>query len=60
MTQTAHTPGPWFVVEALEPPKYWIVQNPETWVHRVAAVPDYTLTATALAMMALATIGVTV
>lgn len=35
--------GPWFVVEHPdgERPRYWVVQNPDTWVERVCAVPDY-------------------
>lgn len=38
----AHTPGPWHVVvQADERPKYWIVTDPDTWVHRLAFVPDY-------------------
>lgn len=36
------TPGPWYVVETDNAkPRFWIVQDPDTWCDRVAAVPDY-------------------
>jgi hypothetical protein len=41
--ETKFTPGPWHAVETGDgsKPRYWIVQDPATWVNRVAAVPDY-------------------
>lgn len=33
---------PWHLVEYERVrPRYWIVTNPDSWVHRVAAIPDY-------------------
>lgn len=41
--RVSHAPGPWFVVEHPDQgaPRWWVVQDPETWIDRVASVPDY-------------------
>lgn len=42
MTDTKHTPRPWFLVESKTyPPRWWVVTNPETWADRIASCPDY-------------------
>ena len=43
LAASGFTEGPWLIGDAHDArtPRYWIVQNLDTWVNTVAAVPDY-------------------
>jgi hypothetical protein len=42
MTDTQHTPGPWYVVTDQETQYKWLVGDKNTWLPRIACIPPYT------------------